>query len=268
MSYLLEEILIFPVKSLGGISLKKATVLTKGLALDRRWMLVDESGLFLSQRSFPKMALISTSLSENGLDFTHAEFPNLPFQIGLEEQLSQKMEVSVWEHTFSANLVGPKADEWFSKVLGRPCHLVRMNESPLRLKKIKISNSETELSFADGYPILIAGQSSLEDLNQRLEHPIEMLRFRPNLVFSGGTAFTEDTWGAFQLGKAKLKGIKPCARCQMITVNPASGTIESPEPLKTLATYRKDGNKVLFGANFICIEEGEIAVGDSFIFNL
>lgn len=266
MKYLLEEINIYPVKSLGGISLKSSQVLKKGLAFDRRWMLVDESGLFLSQRKFPKMALVSLSMTSNALHFIHQDFPSKPFQIGLNEQLEKQMEVTVWEDTFIAPLVSQKADEWFSKVLGRNCHLVRMDEAPLREKKLEETDGETQVSFADGYPILIAGQASLQDLNNRLKNEVSMLRFRPNLVFSGGAAFEEDEWGEFELGTTQLLGIKPCARCLMTTVNPRTGIIENPEPLKTLSTYRKQGNKVFFGSNFVCLNEGQVSIGDAFIF--
>jgi uncharacterized protein len=258
--YTLTEIWIYPIKSLGGISLSKALVQEQGLKYDRRWMVVDTQGRFLTQRSEHGMALIDVSFGEGGLAVTHRAFEGevliVPFQ-PLEKSL---IPVTVWDDQVQALTVSPEADRQLSKWLGREVRLVMMPDGARRPVDPDYARNGETVSFADGYPLLLIGQSSLDDLNERLEVAVSMRRFRPNLVVSGAPAFEEDRWKSVRIGTARFSVVKPCARCVLTTLDPATG-IAGVEPLKTLSTYRKRNSKIYFGQNLLAMP-GQIAVGD------
>lgn len=261
----LSEIWIYPVKSLAGISLQEAKVTDRGLEYDRRWLLVDENGHFLTQRQFPQLALFQPILEAEYLKITHRSDNFEPLQISLNPNIySKKVGVTVWDDAIEDALeVSAEANEWFSKALGMSVRLVYMPENSRREvdKKYAITGNEIT-SFSDAYPFLVIGQSSLDDLNSRLKESVKMNRFRPNLVFKGGKAYEEENWYEVQIGKATFWGVKPCARCIMTTVDPASGEKSGKEPLFTLSTYRKAGKRVLFGQNLLVSVLEKIHVGD------
>lgn len=259
----LSEIYIYPVKSLGGISLSKAQVTDRGLAHDRRWMLVDENGRFLSQREFPQLAIFQTSFEGNSLKITDkGNGHHVIFDIN--EYQSDAMTVQVWDDTLQAFEVNPTTSHWFSEALGIPVKLVYMPDNIHRKTDGAYALTGEEItSFSDGYPILIIGQSSLNSLNERLAEPVGINRFRPNFVFTGGEAFEEDEWHEFHVGQVRFFGVKPCARCIMTTIDPETGNKNNKEPLLTLNKYRKAGNKILFGQNVLISQLGEVSVGDS-----
>ncbi|MEM9673053.1 MAG: MOSC domain-containing protein [Cyclobacteriaceae bacterium] len=251
----LSEIYIYPIKSLGGIRLPEAQLTQRGLAYDRRWMLIDEHG-FLTQREIPRMALLEVSLQANFL-VIHSPSESSPLNIPLilPPDTATKL-VPIWDDTTTAQLVSEEADEWFSEALDHPCSLVYMPDFSERTKVGKISGKVQPVSFADSYPALLIGQASLDDLNTRLTEPVLMNRFRPNLVFSGGEAYEEDQWHEFSIGDARCWAEKPCARCSVVTINQET-IVQGKEPLATLARYRKQDNKVLFGQS-ILFEPGKI----------
>jgi uncharacterized protein len=257
----LQDIYIYPIKSLGGINLEKALLEERGLRHDRRWMLVDNEGNFMSQRVFPKMALLQVLLSEDGLLVHPKSDPDTKITIPFEPLTDKLVEVRIWEDQVLGQVVGTKANDWFSEILDQECRLVKMPESTQRKIKPKYAVVGESVSFADGMPYLLIGQSSLDDLNERLEVPVGMDRFRPNLVFSGGKAFEEDHWQNLQIGQAKFKITKPCARCVMTTVDQQTAE-KGKEPLKTLATYRTVNSNVMFGQNMLLLEGDTISVGD------
>ncbi len=261
----LSEIWIYPVKSLAGISLQEAKVTDRGLEYDRRWLLVDENGHFLTQRQFPQLALFQPILAAEYLKITHRSNNFEPLQISLNPNIySKKVGVTVWDDTIEDTLeVSTEANEWFSEALGMSVRLVYMPENSRREvdKKYAITGNEIT-SFSDAYPFLVIGQSSLDDLNSRLKESVKMNRFRPNLVFKGGKAYEEEDWYEVQIGKATFWGVKPCARCIMTTVDPASGEKSGKDPLFTLSTYRKAGKRVLFGQNLLVSVLEKIHVGD------
>ncbi len=241
----LSQIIIYPIKSLGGISLLEADVHLKGLAYDRRWVLVNESMRFLSQRELPKLALFQQKLVDDKLIICPSSEPENRLEIQLEAgKNNSKEQVQVWDDLVSAQMVSNDANMWFSSLIGQQCRLFRIMESELRISKDGLK--EKEVSAADSQPLLIIGEASLVDLNGRLNQAVEMKRFRPNLVFEGGTPYEEDNWQSFTIGKCSFAGVKPCARCQVITINPQS-TLREKEPLQTLSLYRKVGNGVNFG---------------------
>lgn len=260
---ILSEIFIYPIKSLGGISLMNAEVQERGLKYDRRWMLTDEEGVFLTQRNIPQMALIHLSISEKDLNARFAADNSYPgISIPLQADNIQKVDVIIWNDRCKAQLVGNDYDDWFSDLLKVRCRLVYMPDTEKRIVEKKFISENKIVSFADAYPFLLIGQSSLDDLNSRLEQPIPMNRFRTNFVFTGGKPYEEDTWKKFEIGNVEFQAVKPCARC-VITTTDQQTAERNEEPLKTLSAYRKIGNKVMFGMNLIAVNNGFVSIGDS-----
>ncbi len=254
----LSEIWIYPIKSLGGIPLQEAIVQRRGLQYDRRWMLVDDTGEFLTQRELPNMALLATAVDNPWLTVYAKHDPTQRVQIPLDmpaEEL-QKVMVQVWSNRCAARLLPKEINEWFSDMLGKHLRLVRMPDTTRRAADGRYAPKGQYVSFADGFPFLIIGQEALNDLNARLAEPLPMNRFRPNLVFTGGTPFIEDTWADFQIGEVPFRGVKRCARCVITTIDQETA-LRAHEPLKTLATFRRAGNKIYFGQNVVWMGETE-----------
>jgi uncharacterized protein YcbX len=249
----LSAITIYPVKSLKGIAVAEAAIEPRGLAYDRRWMLVDNFGAFMTQREYPRMALVRVDLTPHGLLCVAPEGEPLLVPYAGE---GRPFAVEIWRDHCRAVTVSREADEWFSRFLGLACHLVRMPETTERRVDTDYAHNSEIVSFADGYPFLLIGQASLDDLNRRLAEPLPMARFRPNLVVVGAAPFAEDGWRRVQIGDAVFAPVKPCARCELTTVDPDRGVVGGKEPLRTLATFRKVGSKVLFGQNLLLAEGG------------
>src|SRR3990170_5759082 len=252
----LSHIFIYPIKSLGGISLQSAKVEERGLQHDRRWMLVDKNGMFLTQREHPQMALLQVNVKDDWLEVSHKvkTIPNLQLPIS-SEQISGSIVVNVWNDVVIAKNVSRAADLWFSEALNLDCHLVFMDNDSDRVTDRKYVDKPKQVSFADAYPFLIIGQESLNELNRRLKEPLPINRFRPNFVFSGGEPFIEDTWKDFMIVDLKFRAVKPCSRCVVTTVNQDTAE-KGSEPLETLAKFRKIGNKANFGQNVVGYDEG------------
>ncbi|HWB93488.1 MAG TPA: MOSC domain-containing protein, partial [Puia sp.] len=227
---------------------------------DRRWMLVDADNVFMTQRELPAMALIRPSFGEEGLRVESRLHPE-PLFIPYRPVSGEFTEVRVWDDGCRAQFVSGEADAWFSAALGRACRLVYMPDEILRVTDQRYAPPGSVTSFADAFPFLLIGQASLDELNGRLSQAIDITRFRPNIVFTGGEPFLEDSLGEFSIGAVRFQGVKLCARCPIPTIDP--GTAErGKEPLRTLATYRMQNNKVYFGQNLVHQGVGEIAVGD------
>lgn len=262
-SFLVSQLFIYPVKSLGGIEVTSAFVLPKGLQFDRRWMLVDDKLRFLTQRNVPQMALCKMSLAENGNKISvgiKGESYHLPMNWGGEAFMAE-----IWDDVVKVTEPDLTLSKWFSDRLGISCKLVAFpEENPRPVDPDFALGTNDQTSLSDGYPILVIGQSSLDELNTRLTDPVGIDRFRPNIVFTGGQPHEEDTWRRFAIGKVAMEGVKPCARCTVTTINQQTGEA-GKEPLATLNSYRKMGNKVLFGQNVIPLESGVIRVGDEIL---
>ena len=255
----LSEIWIYPIKSLGGIRLPSARVMPKGLQYDRRWMLIDEAGVFITQRIHSNMALFKLSLTDQQFTFQFKnEFIHLPVDAPVSSNL---IKATIWDDTVEVYEVLGDYSSWFSQFLGMKCRLVSFPEDNRRPVDEKYRIGDDQVSLADGYPFLIIGQSSLDDLNGKLEKLVPMNRFRPNFVFTGGKPFEEDTWRNFRIGKNRFTGVKPCGRCTLITVDQETAD-RANEPLATLSTFRRTNNKVNFGQNLIAIDYYEIHDGD------
>jgi uncharacterized protein len=257
----LSEIWIYPVKSLGGIRLQSAQVREKGLEHDRRWMLVDEQGRFMTQRTTPSMALFKLKYVDGAIAVTHGNDEiRLPALGGQGKQ----MQAQIWDDLVEVFEVSHGISAWLSEKLGMACRLVEFPEDNRRQIDLDYAQENENVSLADGFPLLIIGQSSLDDLNGRMEAPVPMNRFRPNLVFSGGKPYEEDAWKEFSVGQNRFRAVKPCARCVLTTVNQDTGE-KGREPLLTLSRYRKQEDRILFGENVIPIDHGKIQEGDEIV---
>lgn len=262
----LSEIWIYPVKSLGGISLQVSNVTHRGLEHDRRWMLVDDEGVFLSQRTTPELALFQTEIEGDFLIISHKENPThtikVPLNPSLLEEGRENIKTVLWEDAIDAYEVNERVSDWFSKILKCSVRLVYMPDKSHRKVDSDYAITAADInSFSDGFPFLIIGQSSLDDLNSRLKKAIPMKRFRPNFVFTGGQEYEEENWSEFTIGNFPFYGVKPCGRCVMVTVDPEKGIVAGKEPLLTLSKYKKVGNNVIFGQNLIAQQEGSVNVG-------
>lgn len=260
----LSEIWIYPIKSLGGIRLNTAKVFEKGLALDRRWMLIDEHEGFMTQRFFPKMALLKVTVDGNNIVVTDhdpkAAKASISFEID-QVPVGPQITTKVWDDTVEVIELDPALSEWFSQRLDKKSQLVAFPEKNSRPVDAKYKINDEHVSLADAYPFLIIGQSSLDDLNSRMNEALPMNRFRPNFVFTGGEPFEEDKWREFTIGQNKFAGVKPCARCVLTTINQDTAE-KGIEPLVALSKYRKNENKILFGQNVIAIDHKTVSVGD------
>jgi uncharacterized protein YcbX len=261
--YILTEIWIYPVKGLGGIRVPSARVMEKGLEFDRRWMLIDEAGMFMTQRMMPPMALFKPAFAHNSFVITLGDDAiALPFGSYIKGQAIQAV---IWDDTVTVFEVSEKISAWFSDKLDMKCRLVTFPEENSRPVDPDYRLNDENVSLADGFPFLIIGQTSLDELNERLERPVPMNRFRPNLVFTGGEGHEEDEWKIFTIGKNKFAGVKPCARCPVPTIDQDTA-VRGKEPIATLAKYRNRNNKVYFGQNVIAIDHNEIREGDEITF--
>lgn len=251
---------IYPLKSAAGLALSHADVEARGLANDRRWMVTDAAGAFLTQRTFPKLALVRVRLTGEGLrlEAPGQEPLDVPVPVPVD---GVRMRVQVWNDAVEAAVAGAASAAWLSACLGTDARLVYMPEESIRPVDPAYGRPGEHVSFADAYPLLLATQASLDDLNARLEVPVPMNRFRPNVVVTGTAPFEEDGWRRIRIGAMHFRAVKPCARCVTTTVDQETGAA-GKEPLRTLARFRKRNGKVLFGQNLIPEGPGTLRVGD------
>ncbi len=255
-----SQLFIYPIKSLGGIALNSAEVTDRGLKYDRRWMLIDGSNRFISQREFAKMALLQVDIEADGLRVTYT-LGQSSVLIPLDPQTNTLVQATVWDDTCEGTLVSPEVDQWFMQVLGMSVRLIYMTDTSLRAVDPKYAKQQEVTSFADGYPFLLIGQASLDELNTRLQNQIKMDRFRPNIVFTGGEPYAEDVMPHIKINNIDFYGVKRCARCVMITIDQQNAA-KNVEPMKVLAGYRAQNNKIYFGQNLLHTGSGNINIGD------
>lgn len=246
---------IYPIKSAAGISLTAAEVSDRGLQHDRRWMVVDPKGKFMTQRKYPSMALIQVGLTRQ-LELSAPGMADLglPLEPGTD---TTALEVEVWGDRCHALSMGVAAQAWFSKFLETPCQLVYMPDHSQRPTAHGQLGQDQLVSFADAYPFLLISEASLADLNGRLTQPVPMDRFRPNLVVNGCDAFAEDDWKQIQIGEIVFDLPKRCDRCSVPGVDQSTG-IQQKEPLLTLAKFRLEQGKIWFGQNLIHHSSGQL----------
>jgi len=253
----------YPLKSAGGVASTAARVERRGLAGDRRWMLVDAASTFLSQRTYPRLALIGVEATSEGLRLSAPGQPTL--SVPTPGAAAKRLPVEVWGDTVEAALAPAAAHAWCAAHLDADVRLVYMPPESRRAVDANYAvHSGDVVSFADGYPLLLTTTASLADLNTRLDTPLPMDRFRPNVVVSGADAWAEDTWRRLRMGEVTLRAVKPCGRCAITTIDQQTAT-RGKEPLTTLAYFRRDPatGKVNFGWNLIPETLGTIRVGDA-----
>lgn len=223
-------------------------------------MVVDAGGGFITGREHARMTLIRATPDGDALLLGA---PGMPEIRAGRSSSGTRIRVTVWKDLVEAVLADAEANAWISNFLGQPARLVHMDEDARRAVDPRHSSEGDEVSFADGFPLLLISTASLDDLNTRLEEPVSMLRFRPNLVVSADRPHAEDHWRRIRVGGVELDVVKPCARCVFTTVDPERGErSESGEPLRSLIGYRRGANGVTFGQNLIPRSGGTIRVGD------
>lgn len=259
---------LYPVKGCRGIAVPSAEIDGLGLVGDRRFLITTLSGRFLTQRSHPMMALIGTRLDPSTLTLTFKDRTPLPVRRA-PDPTAPLLPVEVWSNSnLQAEDCGADAARWLGEVLGEPVRLVRIGPAYHRPVKPSKARPGDVVSFADGYPLLIAGTASLADLNDRLiaqgAAPVPMDRFRPNVVVEGAAPYSEDTWPRLRIGNVILRAAGDCVRCTVIATDQATGE-RGAEPLRTLASYRRqaEGSGVIFGQNLVHESKaGILRVGD------
>lgn len=273
MNYQISELNRYPVKSMGAVTLQQARIDRFGIEKDRRWMLVDQHNQFLTQRKIARMSLLSiTEHQSSEGDWGISIQVNKPSRLSSTENAlhfskdqnfsNETLSVSVWGENCEGRVADDYINLWLSQVLEEPCRLVFMDDGYQRKVDTEYAKHDETVSFTDGFPLLLTTESSLAAFNTHLTSPIEMLRFRPNIVLRGNEAFAEDGWKRIKVGSMEFRVVKPCSRCAIPTIN--LGTAEKePEVFKALKKHRSNGRKVYFGQNLLAVGQGVISVGDT-----
>ncbi len=257
----LAALRIYPVKSLRGLDLTQAAVEPWGLAQDRRWMVVDVTGRFVTQREHGTMALIEATPTPAGLQLAAG---TRRVEVATPDADAERVRVTVWGDTLGARVASPAAASLLSEAIGIACRLVWLDDPLSRPADPAYAPAGSTVSFADGFPLLLTTQASLDALNARLPAPVTCARFRPNVVIAGSEPWAEDGWRRIRIGAVAFTVAKPCERCMVTTVDPDTGLRpDKSEPLRTLARFRRDARGgVMFGQNLVPEQDGTIAVGD------
>lgn len=264
MAVTVSQLNVYPVKGLKGIAVDAAVATGRGLAHDRRFMVVDPEGHFLSQRELPLMATVWTEIAGDELRLAAPDHGEVA--VPLEPGGGEPLVATVWDSECAAIAPSPEADRWLSGVIGRPCRLAYMPDTTRRLSNPRHAGPDRLVGFADGYAFLVVSEPSLAALNARLARPVPLDRFRANVVVRGCEPFAEDGWREFAVGAARLRMAKPCGRCQVTTTDQATGEVTGPEPLATLSAWRMSPEfGARFGMNAVTLAPGAIRVGDAVV---
>ncbi|MCB0120248.1 MAG: MOSC domain-containing protein [Anaerolineales bacterium] len=249
----------YPIKACRGFDVPASNIQRMGLEHDRRLMVVTPNGRFLTQREHPRLALVTPTLKNEALTLSAPNFDSIQFGV---QTSGTPAPVDIWKSkNVDAIDQGEDAAAWFSDWLGVSVRLVHIADGYIRkVSQDYAVNADDRTGFADGYPILIIAEESLQDLNSRLDSPVPMNRFRPNLVVKGCEPFAEETWKRIRIGDVEMALVKPCARCMVTTIDKET-LAKSKEPLKTLSSYRKQELGVIFGMNVIPLNEGKVEIG-------
>lgn len=261
-SYTVTELYIYPIKSLAGIRVESAKATEMGFENDRRWMLIDSENQFITQRKHPILSQFYQKINSGKIEI---HFKNRTHEFAVQEYINSPIFSNIWDDETTVFEVNTTTSKWFSEALGFSCKLVQILNKGDRKHQSSKLKQVLNVSLADAYPYLIVGIKSLDFLNKKLDKKITIQRFRPNIVISTDLAHQEDDLEFFKIGNISFQNVKPCARCILINTNPENGTVQK-EPLRTLSQYRKVDNSVLFGTNVVCLNEGEIKVGNELVF--
>ena len=255
-----SELCIYPIKSCRGIGVPQAFLDPRGFRFDRRWMIADKSGMSMTQREYPRMSLV---LVEQTTDELILNAPGMQtLRIPLILRGKPVFLAEIWGDTVRAMQAEKSSEDWISSFLGVSCRFVYMPDESFRPVNPRYAIQNEQVSFVDAFPILLISEASLADLNSRLQSPLPMNRFRPNIVVAGCAPYEEDSWKKIQIGSTIIHVVKPCVRCATTIVDQSTG-IRGKEPLRTLATYRNRDGEVSFGQNLIHESTGELHIGDA-----
>jgi hypothetical protein len=254
----LSQIHVYPVKSIAALTQSQAWVEKQGLAFDRRFMVASDKGVMITARKYPQMVKITATLTMTGLVLQYPNKTDLVLQYA--DFAMVDVPATVWNDHFSAYTTTVIANQWFGDIIGHSAQLLFCGQQSNRVRP-KIGHN---VSFADGYPLLIISEASLATLNQRSSEQHTMAQFRTNLVVYNTDAFAEDGWKRIRIGEVEFEAVKPCARCIFTTIDPLTGEFNAlKEPLKTMATFRANATgDVFFGQNLVALNEGTIRAGD------
>ncbi len=262
LNAILNQIFVYPVKSLSGIKVSKWSVNDKGLLHDRKWMLIDSNNQFLSQRRVPKMVLIKTQITGSQLILSHSTASSISLPLNPSD--GKDCETTLWNQLCSAKTTNKEADQWLSDFLDIPCRLVYQPDKAIRPLDPDYANPTDKAYFSDGFPFLIASQASMDSLNQSMRLNLPIQRFRPNLVISQCHSFAEDQWREIEINSIGFRLPKPCSRCSVPTIDLETAETNK-EPLKTLNRLRKWNKQVFFGQNALHNNAGELSIGNEVI---
>lgn len=264
-----EQLVIYPIKSCGGISVNECAYDRLGLLNDRRWILVDEQSNMITMRQYPRMALIQPRLDAEGRLWVTA--PSMEeIEIPPASDTSKPLKIKIWDDPVIVAVLTAECCDWFTRYLGRPARVAAVLPRDMHRRAIdpKYDVSDPALrinaALADGYPFLIFSQESIDELNTRLDDPVTAAHFRPNIVVRGARAYAEDTWRRIAIGDSEFDLVKACSRCTMTTIDPLLGTRHHGlQPLKTIRAYRGIEDDAFFGQNAMQVRaEGIVRVGD------
>jgi uncharacterized protein len=262
----ISSIHTYPIKSCGALSHNEIALDKRGPVWDRCWMVVDSEGMFITQREIPALALVQPRFDNGDLAISAPGMPEVC--VPLQREAGEIWRVQVWDDECAAWDEGDELAQWLGDYLNVDARLVRMADDYIRQVDMTYASENTPVSFADGFPLLIVSEASLDELNRHMvergKEAVPMTRFRPNVVVSGAEPFAEDSWRTVQIGEVTIDVVKPCARCVTTTVDQLTGTVpDVAEPLRTLNTFRKQNGKVMFAQNAIHHAPGVLKVGDT-----
>ncbi len=258
----LAQISIYPIKSTAAIDLSNSWVDELGLSFDRRFVLTNMNGQFITARTAPKLCLIQANITPYGFMLTAPDMPALA--INYQDFSTDYQQVNIWGEQVNGQASHQDHHLWFSRYLDSPCKLLYFSKQSQRINPLTKKNG-APTAFADGYPLLLISQASLDDLNQRCQDSITMQQFRPNIVVDNCLPYEEDTWSHIRIGEVEFEIKKPCSRCIFTTINPSTASKHSQqEPLTTLKNYRQVGSgDILFGQNVTPLNLGQIKLNDT-----
>lgn len=260
----------YPLKSAAGIRCEAVSLDRFGVRDDRRWMIVDPVARRpITQREIPDLVRLEARDSAGDLELSWRGAPPAGSTAGAATRLrvnrpprnDPRLPITIWDDTVHLPLAGDEANDWITETLGREARLAFMPDDVERPVNPRYAEAGDRTSLTDGYPLHLVGSGSLDDLNSRLDEPVGVERFRPNLLIDGAPAFGEDDWGEIRVGECELRVVKPCPRCTVTTVDPATGE-RGVEPLRTLSSYRQRDGRVVFGQNALHGGDGTIRIGD------
>lgn len=257
----LSELYLYPVKSTAPLAVSIAEVEPRGLRDDRRWMVVDAGGRFLTGRELSRLTLIRARPSLDGLVLDAPGMPTMQVPFPLTATTTP---VKVWKSDVDARPADSGSEAWLSEFLQQPARLVHMDAGVVRTITSSHAKPGDEVSFADAFPLLLISRAAIDGLNERLARPVSVLRFRPNLVVDGVPAHAEDGWKRIRIGTVDFDVAKACTRCVFTTVDPVHGVRDPDgEPLRTLIGYRRTADGVTFGQNLVPRSGGAVRAGDA-----